>query len=101
MVMVARFVVVLRQLNGLVAGTTGMRWPTFLAANLVGAGLWVGVWTTLAYQFGQKLDVLPFFWHHLSLSRRSAIPLLIAALIVLHLRSRRSAGRVNEACRNR
>jgi membrane protein DedA with SNARE-associated domain len=86
MVMVARFVVVLRQLNGLVAGTTGMRWPTFFAANLVGAGLWVGVWTTLAYEFGQKLDILPFFWHHLSLVAAVAIPLLIATLLVLHLR---------------
>jgi membrane protein DedA with SNARE-associated domain len=88
MVMAARFVVVLRQLNGLVAGTTGMRWPTFIAANLVGAGLWVAVWTTLAYKFGRKLDVLPFFWHHLSLVAAIAIPLLIAALAVLHLRHR-------------
>ena len=31
MVVVARFVVVLRQLNGIVAGTTGMPWPIFLA----------------------------------------------------------------------
>ena len=88
MVIAARFVVVLRQLNGLVAGTTGMRWPTFIAANLVGAGLWVGVWTTLAYKFGQRLDVLPFFWHHLSLVAAVAIPILIVALVILHLRKR-------------
>jgi membrane protein DedA with SNARE-associated domain len=89
MVMAARFVVVLRQLNGLVAGTTGMRWPTFIAANLVGAGLWVGVWTTLAYEFGQKIDVLPFFWHHLSWVAAIGIPLVIVALVLLHLRGRR------------
>ena len=91
MVMAARFVVVLRQLNGLVAGTTGMRWPTFIAANLVGAGLWVGVWTTLAYEFGQKIDVLPFFWHHLRWVAAIGIPLVIVALVLLHLRG----GRVN------
>ena len=53
MVVVARFVVLLRQLNGLVAGTTRMPWPRFLAANVVGAALWVGLWTTLAYRFGR------------------------------------------------
>ena len=86
MVVVARFVVILRQLNGLVAGTTGMPWLHFLAANLVGAALWVGLWATLAYKFGQKLDVLPFFWHHLSLVAAVAIPLLILGLAALRLR---------------
>ena len=86
MVVVARFVVILRQLNGLVAGTTGMPWLHFLAANLVGAALWVGLWATLAYKFGQKLDVLPFFWHHLSLVAAIAIPLLILGLAALRLR---------------
>ena len=86
MVVAARFVVILRQLNGLVAGTTGMPWLHFLAANLVGAALWVGLWATLAYKFGQKLDVLPFFWHHLSLVAAVAIPLLILGLAALRLR---------------
>jgi len=87
-VVVARFVVVLRQLNGLVAGTTGMRWPTFIAANLVGAGLWVGVWSTLAYRFGHSLAILPFFWHHLSLVAAIGVLLLLAGLAALHLRGR-------------
>ena len=56
MVVFARFVVVLRQLNGIVAGTTRMPWPTFLLANATGAALWVGVWTTLAYRFGHSTD---------------------------------------------
>ena len=92
MVVAARFVVILRQLNGLVAGTTGMPWLHFLAANLVGAALWVGLWATLAYKFGQKLDVLPFFWHHLSLVAAIAIPLLILGLAALRLRRPASSG---------
>ncbi len=88
MVVVARFVVLLRQLNGLVAGTTGMPWPKFLAANLVGAALWVGLWSTLAYRFGRKVDVLPLLWHHLSAVAAVGIPLLIALLLLLHLRRR-------------
>lgn len=87
-VVVARFVVLLRQLNGLVAGTTGMNWLTFLAANVVGAALWVGVWVTLAYRFGNSLDIVPFLWHHLSLVAAVAIPLLIAGLAYLHFRHR-------------
>ena len=43
----ARFVGVLRQANGLIAGMTGMRFPRFLILNAIGAALWVGVWTTV------------------------------------------------------
>ena len=88
MVVVARFVVVLRQLNGLVAGTTGMPWPRFLLANVAGAALWVGLWATLAYRFGRKLDVVPWLWHHLNLVAMVATPLLIFAMVVLHFRHR-------------
>src|SRR5215203_3230964 len=43
-VMLARFVVVLRQLNGLVAGALSMPLTRFVPANVIGAGLWVGTW---------------------------------------------------------
>ena len=93
MVVFARFVPVLRQLNGLVAGTTRMYWPTFLAANATGAALWVGFWSTLAYRFGHKVDVVPYLWHHLNIVAAVGVPLLIATLLWLHLR-RRSPGDV-------
>lgn len=94
MVAFARFIVLLRQLNGIVAGTTGMRWPRFLAANVVGAGLWVGFWTTLAYRFGRDAHALvPWIWHHLSLVAAILVPALIALLLILwfsgRLRGRR------------
>jgi len=92
MVVFARFVVVLRQLNGLVAGTTGMHWLTFLLANMAGAALWAGFWSTLAYRFGISTDILPFFWHHLSLVAAIGIPLIIAGLVWLYLRHRAAAG---------
>jgi membrane protein DedA with SNARE-associated domain len=88
MVVVARFVVLLRQLNGLVAGTTGMRWTSFLAANVVGAALWVGFWTTLAYRFGHSTEIIPYLWHHLGLVAAIAVPLLIAALVWLRVKRR-------------
>ena len=43
-VLVARFFAVVRQLNGIVAGTVGMGWWRFLACNAVGAALWVSTW---------------------------------------------------------
>ncbi len=89
MVVFARFFVILRQLNGVVAGTTGMRWPVFLAANAIGAALWVGLWATIAYRFGRTTDALPYLWHHLTLIAAILTPVLIAALIYGHLCGRR------------
>ncbi|MDH6229612.1 membrane protein DedA with SNARE-associated domain [Mesorhizobium soli] len=43
-VMSARFFAVLRQLNGLVAGSVAMPWLHFLFANIIGAAAWVLVW---------------------------------------------------------
>jgi membrane protein DedA with SNARE-associated domain len=51
-VLLARFVIVLRQLNGLVAGALSMPLIRFVPANIVGAGLWVGVWALGPYLFG-------------------------------------------------
>ncbi|WP_425283286.1 DedA family protein [Martelella endophytica] len=51
----ARFVVVLRQLNGIAAGTMAMRWHAFFIANLAGALLWAAVWTTIPYFFGDVI----------------------------------------------
>src|SRR5262245_1897325 len=49
LVVVARFMVVLRQLNGVIAGALAMPWPRFLAANAVGAALWTLTWTLGPY----------------------------------------------------
>jgi membrane protein DedA with SNARE-associated domain len=51
-VIFARFVNVLRQLNGVVAGTLGMHWLRFLAFNAIGAALWVGFWVLVPYYLG-------------------------------------------------
>ena len=88
MVVVARFVVLLRQLNGIVAGSTGMPWLHFLAANMVGAALWVGLWTTLAYKLGRDTHVVPYLWHHLSLVAMVLIPGMILVMLALRLRHR-------------
>lgn len=92
MVIAARFVVLLRQLNGLVAGSTGMHWAKFFGANLIGAALWVGVWSTLAYRLGHDVSIVPWIWHHLALVAMVVIPLLLAVIGLLYWRGRRGKG---------
>ena len=53
-VIMARFIALLRQLNGIVAGTAKMSWHRFLAYNMLGAALWVGFWGMLFYELGEK-----------------------------------------------
>ncbi len=55
-VIVARFLEVLRQLNGVVAGFGGMSWSRFLVFNALGAALWVGVWGYGVYRLGQHME---------------------------------------------
>ena len=54
-VVVARFIDGLRQLNGVIAGITAMPWRTFLIYNAIGAALWVGWWSTVSYLLGTHL----------------------------------------------
>lgn len=54
-VVAARFIDGLRQLNGVIAGITAMPWRTFLLYNTIGAALWVGFWTTVSYLLGTHI----------------------------------------------
>ncbi|MEV7965935.1 DedA family protein [Sphaerisporangium sp. NPDC088356] len=53
---VARFIDGFRQFNGIVAGTTGVEWRRFLTFNVLGAVLWVGLWTTVGYLAGTNIN---------------------------------------------
>lgn len=57
-VVVARFIEGLRQLNGIIAGTSGMRWRTFAVAQSVGAAVWVGCWSAVGYTAGSHITVI-------------------------------------------
>lgn len=54
-VLIARFVFILRQLNGFVAGMMHMRWPQFLLYNSISAAAWTAVYGLTAYYFGKAL----------------------------------------------
>jgi membrane protein DedA with SNARE-associated domain len=55
-VVVARFVPLLRSLAGILAGANRMPWPQFLAANCVGAFVWAGVFGLAAYMLGHQVE---------------------------------------------
>ena len=57
-VVVARFFVGLRQLNGIVAGIGRMPAAKFVAYNAIGATLWVGLWGFGVYWFGRRFHDL-------------------------------------------
>lgn len=91
-VVIARFVVLLRQLNGLVAGSAGMPWKRFLFANIIGAALWVGFWAALAYHIGKAADVLPALGHHWMLIAAVLVPAVVGAGAAYVIWSRRKPG---------
>jgi membrane protein DedA with SNARE-associated domain len=87
-VVVARFIEVLRQLNGVIAGTMGMRWRTFLAFNALGAALWVSAWAAVGFFAGEHLAAIEYWIRRFSWL---ALIVVAAAAVVWLLLKRRNA----------
>jgi membrane protein DedA with SNARE-associated domain len=81
----ARFIEVLRQANGIVAGTSGMRWRRFLAFNAFGAALWVGTWVSLGYLAGHHIDAIYHDITRYSYYLLIALAVVVAAYIARHI----------------
>ena len=95
---VARFIEVLRQVNGIVAGTTGLPWRRFLAYNALGAALWVGTWVSLGYLAGHHIDAIYHYITRYSLYLLIALVVVLAGYVVWHVlrRRRRAAAPASE-----
>jgi membrane protein DedA with SNARE-associated domain len=87
---VARFVEVLRQFNGIVAGISGMRWLRFFAFNALGAALWVATWVSLGYLAGGRIDTIYHRITRYSFYVLIALAVLLAAYIARRVLRRRS-----------
>jgi membrane protein DedA with SNARE-associated domain len=87
-VLFARFFSILRQLNGIVAGTLGMSWWRFLLFNAVGAALWVAAWVFSATYFTEHAAFIARLAHHRAVAIVLVITCIILAvsLLVRHLR---------------
>jgi membrane protein DedA with SNARE-associated domain len=78
----ARFVEVLRQLNGIIAGTMDMHWATFTAFNAIGAALWVGVWGAVGYLAGENLRAIERWFVRFSWLALALLALAVMAWVI-------------------
>jgi membrane protein DedA with SNARE-associated domain len=85
-VLVARFIDGLRQLNGVIAGITAMPWRTFLIYNTIGAALWVGWWTTVSYLLGTHLVEIIDRAHEYRYWAIAAVVIAVGGYAWLHIR---------------
>jgi len=91
----ARFVNILRQLNGVVAGTMGMDWRVFFLCNAAGGALWVLFWGLGAWWLGSHLDELAWLKERAVEAESAILPAIaisIGAALALRiwLKSKRS-----------
>ncbi len=89
-VVVARFIVGLRELNGIICGVTGMRPVTFTTFNIIGAVAWVATWVSLGYLAGDHIAAIYTNVSRYALYVLIGAVVLLAAWIALRVRRRRS-----------
>ena len=90
-VVVARFVEGLRQINGLLAGSVGMQWPKFLGYNALGAVLWVCWWSLLGYFAGEHIGAIYDGFERYKWYVIGAAALVIVGYVVHRVRRRRAS----------
>jgi membrane protein DedA with SNARE-associated domain len=90
-VLFARFFSILRQLNGIVAGTLRMPWWRFLLFNAIGAALWVAVWVFTTTYFAGHTAVISRLAHHTEAV--ATIVVIVCIITVISLVVRRLRGK--------
>lgn len=76
---IGRLLPVVRHLISLPAGVFGMRWPVFLAATALGAGLWCSVLVALGYYLGEPAVALArAYTHELAIAVAVALVAFVA-----------------------
>ncbi len=82
-VLVARFFVLLRQFNGITAGTVNMPWPKFLLYNALGAALWTAVWGYGAYALGHHMTAILPWVHRFGYAAAAAAALAVLVALAI------------------
>ena len=88
-ILLARFLDGLRQLNGIVAGVLRMPWWTFTAYNVAGAVLWTCAWGLGTYYLGRDIHFIAAFFHRHRPLLLVLGAIAFVALLVYLLRSRK------------
>ena len=98
-VIIARFIVGLREANGIIAGLTQMRWLTFAWFNVLGACAWVATWVSIGYVAGDAIGTIYRNVNRYALYVLVALAVLLAAFLIRRVvrRRRRAASETSEA----
>ncbi len=91
-VIIARFIVGLREAAGIIAGLTQMRWLTFTIYNAIGACAWVGTWVSVGYIAGDHINTIYSIVNRVAIYLLSALAVLIVGYVIWRLIRRRRAG---------
>jgi len=92
-VVVARYIVGLREANGIIAGITEMRWLTFTVFNVIGGCAWVATWVTIGDVAGDHIDTIYAWFNRFSLYALVVLVVLLAAYIAWRVARRRRGSR--------
>jgi membrane protein DedA with SNARE-associated domain len=96
-VVFARYIVGLREANGIIAGIAEMRWLTFTIFNVIGACAWVATWVTIGDVAGDHIDTIYADINRYSLYVFGALVVLLAGYIAWRVVRRRRRGRPDPA----
>lgn len=88
-VIIARFIVGLRELNGIIAGVSGMHWLRFAIYNAIGAVAWVAVWVSAGYFAGDHIEAIYKHVTRYSVYLLIVVVVLLAAYLLARLSKRR------------
>jgi membrane protein DedA with SNARE-associated domain len=86
-VFIARFITGLRVFGAVLAGASGLRWPTFLFYNATGAVVWATAVAIAGYLLGESWDLLERWVGRTSLI---LLAVVIAFVVIAAMRARRS-----------
>jgi membrane protein DedA with SNARE-associated domain len=86
----ARFFNVLRQLNGVIAGTLRMDWWRFLLFNALGCALWVLTWGLTGFYLGEHVSNITKFARSFGLLGAIIVAVLVMGAIIYALRRERT-----------
>ena len=82
-VFVARFITGLRVVGAILAGASGLRWPTFLFYNATGAVVWCSAVAAAGYALANSWDTLERW-----IGRTGLVALVVVVVVVLIARQR-------------
>jgi membrane protein DedA with SNARE-associated domain len=91
-VLSARFLHILRQLNGILAGILRMPWWRFALFDALGAALWVMVWVFAPAYFSEHRNFIVGLAHHTKVVASLLVVACVAVVLSFFIRRWRASG---------